>query len=215
MKRVRNSDRSSKAGVPEKTGAPSDPGGQTNPTGLEMVKMLSSEEKQHLAELEKVIDAKLADFFEVGSALTEIKTKELYRETHSNFNTYCQLRWGFGRSYANKLIGSAERILLLPKDVPKPANEFQIRPFLDLKPEQFPQKWQEIVKTAGPGKVTSKIVEDSLNLPKKKRRKRKAKPSGEKAGAIELIEGIRAALQEKNMESALKQLDKLEKFLKT
>lgn len=79
---------------------------------------------------------------EVGSASMEIKTQALYRETHTNCSAYCQDRRGFGQSYANKLIGGVERIRLLPHDLPKLANEFQIRPFLQLEPEEFPGKWQ-------------------------------------------------------------------------
>jgi len=184
-------------------------------TSLEVIKPLNQEEKQQLAKLEKVIDAKLEDFFEVGSAIAEIKEKQLYRETHKNFNTYCQERWGFGRSYANKLIGSAERIKLLPEETPKPANEFQMRPFLKLEADEFPGKWKAIVKTAGEGKVTSKIVEDSLGLPKKKRKKRKSKESDQKDEVNELLTSLRTALEEKKMEDALKHLAKLEKLLKS
>jgi len=193
-------------------------GAEQKVESLELVKPLTAEEKNRLGELGKVIDAKLGDFFDVGSALMEIKTKELYRETHKNFNTYCQERWDFGRSYANKLIGSAERIRLLPADVPKPANEFQLRPFLKLEPEEFPKKWQAIVKTAGEGKVTYKIVEESLDLSKKKRRKRKAKAPVVRAQLSdevqELVEGLRTAIKEKDVEVGLKQLDKLQKLLK-
>ena len=183
-------------------------------TTLELVNPLTTQEKQQLARLEKVIDDKLEDFFEVGSAIMEIKDKELYRETHKNFNTYCHERWGFGRSYANKLIGSAERIKLLPENVAKPANEFQVRPFLKLEPEEFRDKWPEIVKTAGEGKVTSKIVADSLGLGRKKRKKRKGKASGQKEEVNELLGGLRAALEEKKVDDALKQLGKLEKLFK-
>ena len=65
---------------------------------VQLAAPLTTEEKQRLTKLEKVIDAKLGDFFEVGSALMEIKGKELFRETHRNFNVYCLDRWGFGRS---------------------------------------------------------------------------------------------------------------------
>ena len=202
------------AGSEEAAAVPT-PGGEAKSADLEVVKPLTAEEKQRLAKLEEVIDAKLGDFFEVGSAIMEIKSKQLYRETHSNFNAYCQERWGFGRSYANKLIGSAERIRLLPQDIPKPANEFQIRPFLKLEPEEFRKKWQAIVDAAGPGKkVTSRIVEDSLGLPKKRRKRRKAKSSGEREGIKELLESLRAALEERNVEEAMMQLAKLEKLLK-
>jgi hypothetical protein len=174
---------------------------------------LTPEEKQQLSALEKVIDAKLGDFFEVGGALMEIKNKELFRETHRNFNFYCQDHWGFGRGYANRLIGSAERIQLLPQNLPKPANEFQIRPFLKLEPAEFPKKWQVILESAGAGKVTSKIVEDSLNLRRKKRGRPKGVKSKPKMGVSELLASLRAALKEKDVDEAMKNLTKLEKLL--
>jgi chromatin segregation and condensation protein Rec8/ScpA/Scc1 (kleisin family) len=161
-----------------------------------------------------VVDAKLGDFFEVASALMEIKGKALFRETHRNFHLYCQEHWGFGRSYANKLIGSAERIQLLPEDLPKPANEFQIRPFLKLEPEEFPKKWQTILDAAGAGKVTSRIVEETLQLPKRKRKKRKSKSSDQRDKVNEILENLRAALKERKVEDAMNELAKLEKLLK-
>jgi hypothetical protein len=142
------------------------------------------------------------------------KGKELFRETHRNFNVYCLDRWGFGRSYANKLIGSAERIQLLPEDLPKPANEFQIRPFLKLEPEEFPKQWQTILDAAGERKVTSKIVEEALQLPNRKRKKRKLKISDQKENVDALLDSLRAALEDQNVEDALKELAKLEKLLK-
>jgi len=181
---------------------------------VQLAAPLTTEEKQRLTKLEKVIDAKLGDFFEVGSALMEIKGKELFRETHRNFNLYCLDRWGFGRSYANKLIGSAERIQLLPEDLPKPANEFQIRPFLKLEPEEFPKQWQTILDAAGERKVTSKIVEEALQLPNRKRKKRKLKISDQKENVDALLDSLRAALEDQNVEDALKELAKLEKLLK-
>src|SRR5579863_7504178 len=145
----------------------------------------------------------------------EIKGKELFRETHRNFNLYCLDRWGFGRSYANKLIGSAERIQLLPEDLPKPANEFQIRPFLQLEPEEFPGKWRTILDAAGEGKVTSRIVKEALQLPKRKRKKRKAWTSDQKEKVNELLANLRATLKEKNIEEAMNELAKFEKLLQT
>jgi hypothetical protein len=214
MKPTDNPKNPSKAEAKDQAGETTAQAGEAKAASLEVVKPLTPQEKQQLAKLEKVIDAKLGDFFDVGSALTEIKTKELYRETHRDFNIYCHERWGFGRSYANKLIGSAERIKLLPENVAKPANEFQIRPFLKLEPDEFPGKWQAIVERVGDGKVTSKIVKDSLGLGKKKRKKRKAQGSDQKKEVIELLASLRAALEEKKVEDALKHLGKLEKLLK-
>ena len=197
----------------EQPEAATDPAAAGKSTSLEVVNRLTAQEKQQLAKLEKVIDDKLEDFFEVGSAIMEIKEKELYRETHKNFNTYCHERWGFGRSYANKLIGSAERIKLLPENVARPANEFQVRPFLKLDRDEFPGKWQAIVEKAGEGKVTSKIVADSLGLGKKKRGRRKGKALRQKQEVNELLASLRAALEKKEVDDALKHLARLEKLL--
>ena len=152
MKKSDKPQNPAKAEAKEQPQAAADPVVEGKSASLELVNPLTAQEKQQLAKLEKVIDDKLEDFLEVGSAIMEIKDKELFRETHKNFNTYCHERWGFGRSYANKLIGSAERIKLLPENVAKPANEFQIRPFLKLGPDEFPDKWQAIVEEGGRGK---------------------------------------------------------------
>ncbi len=104
---------------------------------------------------------------------------------------------------------------LLPEDLPTPANEFQIRPFLQLEPEEFPRKWQTILDAAGKGKVTSRIVKEALQLPKRKRKKRKAKTSDQEEKVNELLASLRATLKEKNVEEAMKELAKLEKLLKT
>lgn len=215
MKKADNPKSQMKIETKEQAGIPESQALEARSTTVEIATPLAAEEKQRLAKLEKVIDAKLGDFFEVGSALMEIKINGLFRETHRNFNVYCQERWGFGRSYANKLIGSAERIQLLPENQPKPANEFQIRPFLKLEPEEFPRKWQTILEAAGAGKVTSRIVEETLQLPKRKRKRRNLKTSDQKEKINELLESLRTALEEKDVDDALKELVKLEKLLTT
>ena len=215
MKKTDNPKNRSKVEAKEQAGEPVAAALEAKSTTVELANPLTTEEKQHLAKLEKVIDAKLGDFFEVGSALMEIKINGLFRETHRNFNVYCQERWGFGRSYANKLIGSAERIQLLPQDLPKPANEFQIRPFLKLEPGEFPKKWQTILDAAGSGKVTSRIVEEALHLPKSRRKRRNLKTSDQKEKVNELLDSLRTALEAKNVADAMRELAKLEKLLKT
>lgn len=175
---------------------------------------LTPDEEQQLAKLEKVVDAKLEHFFAVGNAILEIKSKELYRGTHKNFHDYCQIRWGFGRSYANKLLGSAERIRLLPEGTQKPSNEFQIRPFLQLDPLEFPKKWQAVLDSVDKGKVTSTIVIDILNLPKRKQKKRKTNKSVNKSEFKDLVAIIRTALEQGKIDVAKEHLAKLEKLLK-
>jgi hypothetical protein len=100
-------------------------------------------------------------FFDVGRALLTIREGRLYRASHSSFEAYCHDRWGFGRSYASRVIGAAERLNLLPANcgVRRPTNEFQIRPFLKLEPKAFPKAWQEATKRADNGKLTPDLVQ--------------------------------------------------------
>ena len=57
-------------------------------------------------------------------------------------------------------------------------------------------------------------MEDSLGLGKKKRKKRRAQGSDQKKEVNELLVSLRAALEKKEVDDALKHLAKLEKLLK-
>jgi hypothetical protein len=122
---------------------------------------LTPKERDQLKECEHTIQSGMGIFFEVGRALLVIRDGRLYRRTHSSFEAYCHDRWGFGRSYASRVIGAAERLRLLPADcgVRKPTNEFQIRPFLKLDADAFPKAWQEAVRRAKKGKLTPNLVQ--------------------------------------------------------
>ena len=127
----------------------------------ELGEALTASERGELAECEGILERGLGTFFEVGHALLRIRDNWLYRATHSSFERYCQERWNLGRSYACRVIGAAERLKLLPSDdrLPRPANEFQMRPFLKLAPEEFPGAWKRALKTAKEGKVTTRVVQ--------------------------------------------------------
>ncbi len=125
---------------------------------------LNEKENNQFEACEDILRRGLGTFFEVGSALLTIRQERLYRVSHSTFESYCHERWGIGRSYAWRVIGAAERLKLLPEneDIPRPSNEFQIRPFLKLEPEQFPKAWQQALRKAKDGKVTQGIVREVL-----------------------------------------------------
>src|SRR5690349_2854151 len=122
---------------------------------------LTANEGERLKECEATLTKGLGTFFEVGSALVMIRDERLYRCTHQTFEAYCRDRWGIGRSYAWRVIGAAERLKLLPADssLPKPANEFQIRPLLKLGPEQFLLVWEKAAVRANGGRITSDLVQ--------------------------------------------------------
>ena len=61
----------------------------------------------NLADLERVIERGLETFIEVGDALTQIRDRKLYRETHSTFESYTEERWGLKRTRAYELMQAA------------------------------------------------------------------------------------------------------------
>lgn len=122
---------------------------------------LAPGDAERLAELESTIDRGLTTFVEVGAALAEIRERRLYRETHGTFEDYCRERWQMSRSYAHRIIESAQvvaNVQTLPIGNTAPATESQARPLAKLEPEQQREVWREAVETAPEGKVTAKHV---------------------------------------------------------
>ncbi len=85
-------------------------------------------EKARLAELEVVVDRGLQTFYEVGSALLEIREHRLYRETHETFQAYCQERFGFSDSRGRQLIAAARTVTAVTQQgLPAPKTEREAR----------------------------------------------------------------------------------------
>ena len=126
---------------------------------------LAPQEKNRLQELEGTIKTNLKAFYEVGSALAEIRDSRLYRETHKTFEDYCRDRWDMKRDYAYKMIASSNVYKNLDVDncIHKPFTESQARPLTKLEPEQQVEAWQQAVETAPDGKVTAKHVKEVVN----------------------------------------------------
>ena len=55
---------------------------------------LDVDETRLLAECERIIDAGIKAFCEMGKALVTIRDRKLYRETHGTYEDYCKDRWG-------------------------------------------------------------------------------------------------------------------------
>ena len=87
-------------------------------------------ERSRLSELERVVEAGLATFVQVGLALSEIRDRCLYRKTHPSFAAYLAERWEprISRRYAYNLIEAAEVAqLCAAAHIEPPANEAQAR----------------------------------------------------------------------------------------
>jgi hypothetical protein len=154
---------------------------------------LTEGERGELQACEGIIERGLGTCFEVGDALLRIRESRLYRDTHTTFKQYCQEKWNLGRSYAWRVMGAAERLKLLTNDgdLPRPANECQMRPFLKLTPEEFPAAWKKAVKSATQGKVTPTIVQAVINylLAKKQDRPRSRKNATKKTVSLRIPAG--------------------------
>lgn len=124
-----------------------------------------------LPELEEVIER---GTFEVGSALTSIQLRKLYKADHKTFEDYCMKRWGFTQQHATRLI-RATRIVENLQSEPigsLPKTESQVRPLSQLPTMQQAKAWREAVNTAPNGHVTAKHVQEVVDRHKPKHRSR-------------------------------------------
>lgn len=185
---------------------------------------LSVNERERLHDYEEVIDKGLETFFDVGTALLAIRDARLYRGHYTSFESYCRERWGFGRLYAWRVIGAAQRLKLLPEDAAtaKPNSEFQMRPFLKLKPEVFPQMWKQVIERAHGEKITSELIggliEEICGNPKAKdlRNTRPGKVclrKGTVGEILMLLNRMRRGMETDQNENALADLDRIERLL--
>lgn len=70
--------------------------------------VLNVVERRSLENLEKVSERGVESFLATGSALKEIRDQRLYQEDHKTFESYLKTKWGFDRSYANRLIDASD-----------------------------------------------------------------------------------------------------------
>lgn len=72
-------------------------------------------EESRLAELEAIITTGKRSFIEVGNALSEILSNQLYKPKYKTFSKYVEARWGFSYQYANYMIQGCEAKNSLPE----------------------------------------------------------------------------------------------------
>lgn len=143
---------------------------------------------KRLGELESIISKNLKAFYEVGSALMEIRESKLYKQDYDTFEAYCRDRWDMTRQYAYNLIGSSEVVDNL-KNVNNclhiPASESQARPLTRLSAPLQQEVWQRVVDTAPEGKITARYVAKVVSETKKENVKKEV---DEKAVKIKSIQ---------------------------
>src|SRR5262245_13042988 len=81
-----------------------------------------------LYDLECIIERGKSTFLEVGDALHEIKSRNLYKNTHPTWEAYVKERWGFSRQHAHRLMQAwTESETSPPGDIPKTEREARRR----------------------------------------------------------------------------------------
>lgn len=118
-----------------------------------------------LSVLETIIDTGLKTFIEVGEALAEIRTDELWKDAYASWEDYLQRRWRFGLSRARQIINGAAlaREILSVTDVtiPNEAQARQINSALKPFPIEYHRAIVKLATTLSDGKLTSSVVKAS------------------------------------------------------
>lgn len=126
---------------------------------------LSAEEESRLQEHEAVIERGLKTFYEVGTALLDIRDSRLYRQRYGTFETYCQERWGMERRHAYRLIDAAAVVENVSQGTHKPpVNERQARELTELLPYEQRIVWDVVQQTAPDGDVTATHIRSVVNV---------------------------------------------------
>lgn len=121
----------------------------------EILEPLTNTERTELATQETVIERGAE---QVAAALTTIRDRRLYRETHPTFEAYCRDRWGMSHRHVNRQIVAAEVAEALgPMG---PVSERQARELADLRdrPEELRETYQRAERESAGKKVTAAAI---------------------------------------------------------
>ena len=111
---------------------------------------LSQLELAELRKCEELVSSGIRAFAVTGKALQRIRDRQLYRESHSDFESYVGERWKLSRAHAARLIAAAAVVQELSPtgDIPLPTSESQVRPLTSLPPGERAEVWAEAVAAA-------------------------------------------------------------------
>jgi hypothetical protein len=160
------------------------------------VEALSVVEKSRIEVLEDKVKTGLRTFYEVGSALMEIREGRLYRAKYKTFEEYCREKWDIVASRARQLIASAETYENI-KSVTKvtPLTERQTRPLVSLTPGEQREVWGRVIESTPPEEITARVVEreiERLFPPISKVVEEKPKVEEKRPKRVDLYENIRS-----------------------
>ncbi|MBT3375306.1 MAG: hypothetical protein HN742_35400 [Lentisphaerae bacterium] len=112
---------------------------------------------------ERIIDKGLKGALSAAYALTTIRDEGLYQlKQYQTFEDYLVREWGFSKSRGYQLIDAfrvVENIHTCGPDLHPPENEAQVRPLVQLEPQEQVAVWQGALQEAGHGRVTARLVQ--------------------------------------------------------
>jgi hypothetical protein len=194
---------------------------------LPPIKKLNDKERMRLAAYEAVIEANLQQFVEVVLALKKIKDAKLYRE-YGDFETYCRVKFDFGRAHSYRMLASAKVIAELKKlqgadgktgqkspngDILLPRSEAQARELARIKqPEKRLEVLKRAVKKAGHAPLNAALIREAVAeiapLPVKTKPAPPENIKIEMKGFLGWIEILKAFAAGDNKEEVLRLLEK-------
>ncbi len=145
-------------------------------------KPLNKDQKKLLTECVDDIIANQREFFVVGYRLWQIRSQKLHRETHKSYEAFCDEKFDFSKSHANRLIDAyhCEKQLKAVKDVEVyvPTKESQVRWIADLDEEEQVEVAELVAEMVGEKHATAEDFKTAREkLYPKPKREAKAAPT--------------------------------------
>jgi hypothetical protein len=135
---------------------------------------LAPADRAALTRCETIIRGGLETWYQVGTALMEIRDSRLYAGAYKTFEAYCRDRWGITHRHANRQIAAAEvagiitakdqAAASLGPDGPAPSSEAQARELTPLRgnPAAVRKAWTRAWEAAGDKPPPARIVRQAV-----------------------------------------------------
>lgn len=126
-----------------------------------MTDILTASESTALAEHEAVIERGIKTFYEVGTALADIRDRRLYRADYGTFEEYAEQRWQMSRRRAYQMIEAAGVVHNFShSEIDAPTTESQARELARVPKADRAEVWAETVERTD-GKPTAAAVRET------------------------------------------------------
>lgn len=182
---------------------------------------LTTDESELLASLETEIGYGINEFNTIGACLYQIKSKKLYRSTHTTFASYCKDKFQISRVHGDRLVSAFETQEFLKSEpigsVVIPKTESALRAFNNLNISEKKAVGKKL-KDEGCNDPTAKDVEaaKAKAVPAKSSKKTfiTPKPDSLKLVLQDITETVAMVEQDRPKEDIIAALNKASIFIK-